>query len=385
MKGKTIKTTLFAAGVLLMSTPLVAAADTEGQVQEQIQEQATDQIQVVEENKVGWVQTEDGSWEYYLENNQGRVIDAWRNIEGVYYQFDNNGYLVNKTGWEYTDNNWRYFEGTRGVATKSWRYIDGKWYEFNNNGYLVNKTGWEYVNGQWMYYEGTHGVATNGWRYINGKWYEFNNNGYLVNKTGWEYVNGQWMYYEGTSGVATNGWRAIKGTWYEFNNEGYLVNKTGWVQSNGKWMYYEGTGGVATNAWRYIDGRWYQFDSSGYWIDKSKGVIDLAKKMIGVPYRWGGSSPSGFDCSGFIYYVYSRNGYSITRMDVASYWAKASKVKNPQPGDLVFLQNTYKAGPSHLGIYIGNGQYIHAGNNGVTTTSVNSSYTRKHFLGYGSF
>ena len=73
MKGKTIKTTLFAAGVLLMSTPLVAAADTEGQVQEQVQEQAADQIQVVEENKVGWVQTEDGSWEYYLENNQGRV------------------------------------------------------------------------------------------------------------------------------------------------------------------------------------------------------------------------------------------------------------------------------------------------------------------------
>lgn len=99
-----------------------------------------------------------------------------------------------------------------------------------------------------------------------------------------------------------------------------------------------------------------------------------------MPYVWGSASPSngGFDCSGFISYI-----YGVGRQDVAGYWNSVSKVSSPQPGDLVFFQGTYKPGPSHIGIYVGNGQMIHAGDKGIAYASLSSSYNQKHFLGYG--
>ncbi|MBY0595778.1 C40 family peptidase [Bacillus bingmayongensis] len=110
------------------------------------------------------------------------------------------------------------------------------------------------------------------------------------------------------------------------------------------------------------------------------GVIGKAQKYLGMPYVWGSASPSngGFDCSGFISYI-----YGVGRQDVAGYWNSVSKVSSPQPGDLVFFQNTYKAGPSHIGIYVGNGQMIHAGDKGIAYSSLSSSYNQAHFLGYG--
>ena len=112
------------------------------------------------------------------------------------------------------------------------------------------------------------------------------------------------------------------------------------------------------------------------------GVIGKAQQYLGMPYVWGSASPSngGFDCSGFISYV-----YGVGRQDVAGYWNSVSKVSSPQPGDLVFFQGTYKAGPSHIGIYVGNGQMIHAGDKGIAYSSLSSSYNQKHFLGYGRF
>ncbi|MEX0415134.1 NlpC/P60 family protein [Bacillus sp. C30] len=110
------------------------------------------------------------------------------------------------------------------------------------------------------------------------------------------------------------------------------------------------------------------------------GVIGKARQYLGMPYVWGSASPSngGFDCSGFISYI-----YGVGRQDVAGYWNSVSKVSSPQPGDLVFFQGTYKAGPSHIGIYVGNDQMIHAGDKGIAYASLSSSYNQKHFLGYG--
>lgn len=112
------------------------------------------------------------------------------------------------------------------------------------------------------------------------------------------------------------------------------------------------------------------------------GVIAKARNYLGLPYVWGSASPSngGFDCSGFISYI-----YGVGRQDVAGYWNSVSKVSSPQPGDLVFFQGTYKPGPSHIGIYVGNGQMIHAGDKGIAYASLSSSYNQKHFLGYGRF
>lgn len=115
----------------------------------------------------------------------------------------------------------------------------------------------------------------------------------------------------------------------------------------------------------------------------NSNVVSIAKKYIGVPYVFGGSTPSGFDCSGFIYYVFKKSGKSISRATAAGYYNLAEKVTSPQVGDLVFFSNTYKAGVSHVGIYVGNGQMISASGSSVNIASIQSSYWKSHFTGYG--
>ncbi|WP_088044307.1 NlpC/P60 family protein [Bacillus sp. EAC] len=126
-------------------------------------------------------------------------------------------------------------------------------------------------------------------------------------------------------------------------------------------------------------------DNDGGPIASGNAIVDFAMQYQGVPYVFGGTSPSGFDCSGFIWYVYSHNGYSISRANVKSYWSRATKISSPQPGDLVFLENTYINGPSHMGIYIGGNKMVHAGSKGIGTISISSSWVQSHFLGYGRF
>lgn len=122
---------------------------------------------------------------------------------------------------------------------------------------------------------------------------------------------------------------------------------------------------------------------SGSVSSKADKIIATAKKYIGVPYKWGGSSPSGFDCSGFVQYVFKAHGISLNRTCETQYkhgtYVSKSSLK---PGDLVFFQNTYKAGISHIGIYIGNGQFIHASSSkGVVISNLSSSYYVTHYYG----
>jgi peptidoglycan DL-endopeptidase LytE len=114
----------------------------------------------------------------------------------------------------------------------------------------------------------------------------------------------------------------------------------------------------------------------------SNSLIDAAKAVIGVPYLWGGTTTSGFDCSGFVYYVFNKAGQAINRLTAAGYYDRSYYVSDPQPGDLLFFENTYKKGISHLGIYLGGGQFIHSDNNGVRITSVNDNYYKQHFDGF---
>ncbi|MGE8037174.1 hypothetical protein B1B04_04150 [Lysinibacillus sp. KCTC 33748] len=113
-------------------------------------------------------------------------------------------------------------------------------------------------------------------------------------------------------------------------------------------------------------------------------LVQIAKQQLGVRYTFGGSKPStGFDCSGYVTYVFNNAGISTARKSAAGFYSTAKKVSSPKAGDLVFFSNTYKAGISHVGIYIGNNQMISASNNGVSTANINSTYWKKHFAGYG--
>ncbi len=115
---------------------------------------------------------------------------------------------------------------------------------------------------------------------------------------------------------------------------------------------------------------------------KAKAVINTAKNYMGVPYVWGGTTPSGFDCSGFTQYVLGRNGISVPRTSAEQYTAGISVSRsNLKVGDLVFF-TTYKPGPSHLGFYLGDGNFIHASSSkGVTISSLDSSYYSSRYIG----
>ena len=112
-------------------------------------------------------------------------------------------------------------------------------------------------------------------------------------------------------------------------------------------------------------------------------VVSFAKKYIGYSYVMGGTRPStGFDCSGFTYYVFNSCGYSLSRScQVQARSGKAVSRANLQPGDLVFFNNTSDGGIGHVAIYIGGGRIVHAENSrtGVRTDTINSGYYNKYY------
>ena len=113
-------------------------------------------------------------------------------------------------------------------------------------------------------------------------------------------------------------------------------------------------------------------------------IVATAKQYLGYPYVYGGMSPSGFDCSGFVNYVYKLNGYSMNRVAKDIYYNNGTYVEkaNLQPGDLVFFSNSSEY-VGHVGIYIGGGQMIHASTSrtGVIISDLNSSYYIEHYVG----
>ncbi|WP_243354350.1 C40 family peptidase [Bacillus litorisediminis] len=107
----------------------------------------------------------------------------------------------------------------------------------------------------------------------------------------------------------------------------------------------------------------------------SAELVSIAKKYIGVPYKWGGTTARGFDCSGFINFVFDQIEVDLPRTTSSLYQTGTPVAKsNLQNGDLVFF-NTSGSGVSHAGIYIGNNQFIHSSSSkGVTITNLNDPY-----------
>lgn len=116
-------------------------------------------------------------------------------------------------------------------------------------------------------------------------------------------------------------------------------------------------------------------------------LLSAASRHVGVRYRWGGMSPRGFDCSGFIAYVMRAVGVAVPRTTWAI-WASGRPVARDdlRVGDIVFFTTT-RPGPSHAGIYIGNNQFIHAssGFGRVTVTSMDYRYYKPRYLGARRF
>jgi cell wall-associated NlpC family hydrolase len=116
----------------------------------------------------------------------------------------------------------------------------------------------------------------------------------------------------------------------------------------------------------------------------SKIAQELTKsalRFLGTPYVFGGTTTAGFDCSAYTQHVFAMLGISIPRTADAQYYAGHKTVGGLRPGDLVFFQ-TYEPGPSHVGIYLGNGQFAHASSShGVMVSHLKDSYWASRYLG----
>ncbi len=115
-------------------------------------------------------------------------------------------------------------------------------------------------------------------------------------------------------------------------------------------------------------------------------VAEIARQMIGTPYRYGGRTPDGFDCSGLVYFSYHQAGISVPRSSKEQLKATTPiDLEEAQPGDLLFFRNWLKV--SHVAIYLGDGRFVHAPSTGkqVSVASMDNSYYREHFVRAGRF
>jgi cell wall-associated NlpC family hydrolase len=109
-------------------------------------------------------------------------------------------------------------------------------------------------------------------------------------------------------------------------------------------------------------------------------LLHNALAYVGVPFIMGGTSPSGFDCSGFTQFAFASIGIHVPRTADLQFYGGRPISGDPLPGDLVFFQ-TYEYGPSHVGLYLGGGQFVNAIGKDVHVESFDSSYFRSRYLG----
>ena len=130
----------------------------------------------------------------------------------------------------------------------------------------------------------------------------------------------------------------------------------------------------------------YQVPAEALTDDEFAAIYKEAQKYVGTPYVWGGSTPeTGFDCSGYVCWVYNQNGYDVGRTTANGLWQKSQHISEAEakPGDLVFFKGTYDTpGMSHTGIYLGNGMMVSAGDP-IKYANIHSSYWEKHLAGFG--
>ena len=161
--------------------------------------------------------------------------------------------ILATSSWMYSNGRWWYKHANGSYTTKAWEKIDGVWYYFDDEGWM--QTGWVKDNGTW-YYLSESGAMQTGWVKDNGVWYYLNQSGAM--QTGWVKDNGTWYYLDG-SGAMQTGW-VKDGSWYYLDGSGAM--QTGWVKDNDNWYYLQDSGAMKTG-WMKVSDKWYYAYSSG--------------------------------------------------------------------------------------------------------------------------
>jgi N-acetylmuramoyl-L-alanine amidase len=165
----------------------------------------------------------------------------------------------------------------------------------------------------------------------------------------------------------------VSGAWYKVSiggTEGYI--RSDFVSLSSSSAASTTTGGTSTSTTATASST------------VGQKIVDTGMKYLGTPYVWAGTSPSGFDCSGFVYYVYKECGYSTSRT-AASLFTNGDYVErdNLQAGDIICFTSGSGSYIGHCGIYIGDGKFVHAssGNGSVIVSSLSETYYNTHYYG----
>ena len=357
----------------------------------------------VEKNSNGWWVIRDGKVDFkykgFAENKNG-----WWYCKGGKVQFGTNdvikGTVNGKKAWWYVVKGEVTFTDT--VAKNAdgwWRIEDGK-VNFNCDSVEKNKNGWWYIrDGKVNFKYNGFAENKNGWWYCKGGKVQFGTNdvikGTVKGKKAWWYVVKGEVTFTDTVAKNKNGWWRIEDGKVNFNCNSVEKNHNGWwyirdgkvdfgytgvaKNADGWWRIEDGKvnfkfNGIATNsngAWYIVDGK-VDFDYSGTVTWKGQryeviqgevqNYINFIKKYVYVKYRSGGTSPSGWDCSGFTQWAMKQMGIKISRL--AADQAKggiAINVKDRskwKPGDILVYSSGGRV--NHVALYLGNNQLMHA-------------------------
>jgi N-acetylmuramoyl-L-alanine amidase len=175
------------------------------------------------------------------------------------------------------------------------------------------------------------------------------------------------------------------GSWYKValsnGDTGYMAS---WLIDTREERIARKEAGGATAQPTRVARRYPEGGNPPYEAGTGGSIVETAMAYRGAPYRRGGTTSRGFDCSGFVQHVMDKHGVSVSH-DSRALFNQGTPVsrENLKPGDVVFFENTYRSGISHVGIYIGNGQFIHASNSrgNVKVSDLDSDYYRPRYVG----
>lgn len=247
-----------------------------------------------------------------------------------------------------------------------------------NNSRQNNKNEWVKENNQWYYYE--NGNKKTGWlKDKDGSWYWLGNDGRMVSN---QILNINGVYYRFFASGRMSDQKDMKvakvkpcdflnmrtgpGTSYSVVDKVYTNNLVEVLDSSNGWSKVK----LGNSAAGWVSNEYITMQNSSNTEtinEKVQKVIDISKNQIGKPYAWGSSGPNSFDCSGLMYYSY-KNGANVTLPRTSKEQSRAgTKIEksNLRAGDLVFF-NTSGSGISHVGMYLGDGEFIHSTQPGDT-------------------
>ena len=297
----------------------------------------------------------------YYANSSGALLKGLNAIKGALYYFDTTTGKKIVNSKIAIGNDTYYFQADGSAVKSKWVRISGKYYYFYSSGKLAKST--------WVgkYYVDATGARTDrqkqtGWVTADGKKYYFDKEGNMI-RSRWLYFNGgNDRYYVGADGAMVTGIQTIGGKKYYFYPEGTLARGT--------------TIDVGTKRYTINESGVIISEESIKIPDDSRGaeIANFALQYVGNPYVYGGTSlTNGADCSGFVQTVFAHFGITLLRVaddqmhGPSSYYiglgykpATVVSVSEMKPGDLVFYGSGNYA--SHVAIYIGNGQIVHASN-----------------------